>query len=89
MPTEVTKFRARDGAEFNTHTAAAQHELLLDEIAEIMQPLGDTKIDHHDFVQHNPATVVRCRVRILKLAAKMFPDEEHFRHDPPEAVHPS
>lgn len=84
----VTKFQTDDGCEFNTIADAMNHEDKCREIAAIMAPLGTVKIkDSNCYYQHDPATVIRCRVAILKMAARYI-DDPVFRHEPPEEVHP-
>jgi hypothetical protein len=89
MVKAITKYAARDGSEWRNEADAATREALLDEVEAVMRPLGERpKLDSRQYVQHHPATVISCRVEILKLCARELPDYEVFRHEPPEDVHP-
>ena len=89
MPEPITRYLAKDGSEWDTISQAIDRESLVDAIADAMQPLGEKRhINHDEYVQHDPATVIAARVAILKLCAKEFPSFEVFKHEPPEEVHP-
>ena len=70
---KVTRYQTRDGLEFPTGEAAAEHEQLLDDVEEAMSPLGDTPQavkDGEGWVQHDPETVLAARDTVLDLARK-------------------
>lgn len=86
---QIAKWQASDGSEWVLPEDAAKREDLLAAIADAMAPLGaERRIRDGQYVQHDPETVLGCRVAILRLAAKQFPGESIFRHEPPEEVHP-
>lgn len=89
MITPITKYRTTDGTEFPTEQGAERHEALCQAIAEVMRPLGASReLRADDYVQHDPAAVIKARVGILALAAERA-DYPIFRHQPPEEVHPN
>jgi hypothetical protein len=85
----ITKYRAKDGSEWQTLDKAMEREALCFTVDDAMAPLGPAiRITNHNYFQHQPPTVIACRAAILKLAAKQFPDYDVFRHEPPQEVHP-
>lgn len=89
MAVQIIKYRADDGSEWKTIAEAVTRDVLCGEIGAVMEPLGDrVRIDSNQYVQHDPATVIKCRVGILALAAREFPSFDIFSHKPPEEVHP-
>ena len=89
MAQQITKWVANDGSEWRALADAEARDKLVDAIADVMAPLGrDRQLRDNQFIQHDPHSVLRCRVGILKLAAKEFPSFAIFRHEPLEVVHP-
>ena len=95
---QITKFKADDGAEFNTEPACVEYEALCAEVAEVMGTLpakpdddGCNFSNGHGYLRHDKATLLRARVSILKIAQRFASSPPWFQQtiDDPDGRHPS
>ena len=86
----ITRFKADDGAVFDTAEKCIEHENLTKFIQGIMLDLGKRNNSSAGWVQHDPATVIRCRVAIIELCREMGMGKAYpvFNHEPASEIHP-
>ena len=94
----IQKFKADDGAEFNTEAACLEYEALGAEVAEVMATLPARPNDDgcrfsngEGYLQHDAATLHRARVSILKIAQRFASNPSWIQQtiDDPAGCHPS
>ena len=90
----ITRYQAVDGTEFPTEHQCREYEQLRLLVAGVMSYLGtipDEVKDGKGWLQHDPETVVRCRVGIIRLCRSMpqFDSFPVFRHEPAAEIHPN
>lgn len=94
----IQKFKADDGAEFNTETACLEYEALCAEVAEIMSTLparpdgdGCRFSNGEGYLRHDVAILERARVSILKIGQRFISDPPWLQQtiDNPDGCHPS
>lgn len=98
---KIQKFKADDGAEFNTEAECAAYEALCAEIDEVMATLPARPDDSgchfsngYGYLQHDAETLERARVSILKIGKRFIsspssPPWLQQTIDNPDGCHPS
>lgn len=69
----VTKFEANDGRIFSREQDAVKHDLMLANVATVMQPLGSSeKADSAGWIQHAPLVVANVKRGLVQLMRPIF-----------------
>ena len=83
-----TKFKAVDGAEFNTKKECIEYEKMIKKVNAIMKPLGRLPKDPHcdfangmGYIQHNPSDVEVVKSKLLAFGIKYLHIEGECRFD--------
>ena len=87
---KIMRYKADDGTVFDTEKKCTDHENLCLFIDGIMLDLGKRNTSSCGWVQHDPATVIRCRVAIIERCRQMGMGEmcPVFNHEPASDIHP-
>lgn len=70
----ITKYKAKDGSEWDSELAATTREQLIDEVDKAMQPLGSTprevsgEINTEGYVQQTKEVVLACKASLFDIA---------------------
>lgn len=90
----ITKWKAKDGAEFASMAECVAREALIDEVDVIManlpkRPDGCDFSNGHGYVQHNAETFWPAREVLLRVANRLYPHAWLTKSIEDRTVHPS
>jgi hypothetical protein len=84
----INRYEAKDGRLFTDQSSCIKWELLIDDCSDTMKLFGsEPPPNGQGYVQHDPATVLEVKTRLLKIAYPYFKWHDVFRADP-ATVHP-
>lgn len=82
----ITKYKANDGAEFNTADECSAYEAESSKIDQILAPLGILPKDEgcrfangHGYFQHEGGTVLEVQRRLAKIVQAQFGDDPDYK----------
>jgi hypothetical protein len=83
----ITKYKAEDGALFDTAMDAERRDVLVRRCQEIDALLPSVDVGYNERFTHSPVALDHYRTALIELCRELYPDQEIFKH-PAASIHP-